>query len=75
MADFVNLFEWIQTVKPEDLPRAPFGFHKERYVVNVEKFLNSIKLEAYPGSPRAKYGTLQKDLRRLFEICNSGPTS
>ena len=68
--DFVNLFEWIQTVRPEALP--------ERFTVNYgevtgrTKWLEALQADATygPDGPRAKWGAVQADMRRVWELCN-----
>ncbi len=77
MADFPNLYEWIQTVKPEDFPPAPYQLYPGITVVNWDKFIKGIQLDG-PENARALTGALQCDLRELYDIwrkSSSDPTN
>ncbi|MBN1518159.1 hypothetical protein JXA32_16475 [Candidatus Sumerlaeota bacterium] len=70
-SDFINLYEWIQTVAVADLPPAPFKLHKGVIVIDAQKFLESLQADAGPNHPRAAYGALQDDLRELRNLLKS----
>ena len=70
MADFVDLFAWIQTVGPEDFPPAPFGFKQGLIIFNWDIYLKDLRC-SHPKGPRARTGALQEDLRRLYTLWNS----
>ena len=75
--DFVDLFEWVQALGPEDLPPVPFSLNSVITVTDAAKFLESLKRDVLPDSPRRRTGVVHEDLRRLYEICatwNSDPT-
>jgi hypothetical protein len=69
VTEFVNLYDWIQTVTLEDLPPVPFEFGGPWcVVVNAERFLKWMQSQG-PDSVRARnYGALQNDLRTLKEM-------
>ncbi len=69
---FEDLFIWVQGVRPEDLPAAPFLLYPHVTVINTAEWLKELKRDALGNmnSPRAKYGALQKDLRRIRSLCN-----
>lgn len=73
MGDFVNLYEWIQTVKPDDFPPAPFKFTPWLTILDWDKFLAGLRRSGRDSS-RARTGALQEDLRRLYDLWNSGRT-
>ena len=68
--DFVNLFEWIGSITIDALPSAPFESGAGGRVIDAAKWLASLQSDARggPKSPRAKYGALQADLRRVYEL-------
>ena len=73
MAEFVNLYEWIQTVEPGDFPPAPYPFKPWALIVDWEVFIMGLRQEGTRG-PRARTGALHEDLRRLYRLWNSGRT-
>jgi hypothetical protein len=77
----VDFYQWVETMAPGDLPRGPFRFSvgtdDRRHecnitITNPAKWLLSLQTDARRGDehPRARYGALQEDLRRLYELCN-----
>lgn len=64
----VNLFEWIQTVRPEQLPEAPFSTAPGQTVCDGAGWLRAVQRDAILGneSPRARWGALQEDLRWIY---------
>ena len=76
MVEFVDLYEWIQTVEPEDLPPPPFELKTGITVIGRERFLRSLQQQCLtPDHPRARIGGLQEDLRSLYKIlCNCDRT-
>lgn len=68
--DFVNLYEWIGTITPDTLPPAPFESGAGGRVTDTAKWLASLQSDARggPKSPRARWGSLQADLRRVYEL-------
>ena len=75
MPDFVNLWDWVQTLTAADLPTAPFSLHPAQVVVEPGKWLRKLQEDALegPGGPRA-LGSIQKDLRGLHEALNNKET-
>ncbi len=71
MADFLDLFDWVQGLTVADLPPAPFDFDGWQ-VRDPAKFLAALQGDARSGSqsPREKYGAVTDDLRRLFQLCS-----
>ena len=70
MDDFINLYEWILTVKPEDLPPAPIK-HGEGTIINTAVWLETVQFccrTKGPKSPRATYGALQEDLLFVYDL-------
>lgn len=69
---FENLFEWIQGVRPEQLPAAPLVLERGVVIINVAGWLEAVKKDALEGEngPRARTGGLQKDLRKVRELCS-----
>lgn len=63
------LADWALLLSPEDLP-SQFRLGPGVEVVHRERFLHSIKADvlAGPGGPRALYGGIQSDLRRLRSV-------
>lgn len=61
LADFVLLLQ------PEDLPAAPFSPGPAATVTDHAKYLRTLQADIRrgPSGPRARYGALQDDLRRL----------
>jgi hypothetical protein len=68
--DWLDLYEWIQTVSPEDLPPAPIALGPQITVTNTAAWLRSLQQDAKlrGKAPRARYGALQDDLRRAYEL-------
>lgn len=73
-AGLTPLFEWVQTVTPEQLPEAPFQLCPGVTVLDREGFLNAIKRDALDGnkSPRARYGALQYDCQLIEALVDKG---
>lgn len=69
MLDWVNLWDWVQAVTPEQLPPAPFELHPKCQVVNSDLWLAKLKEDAlHKRGPRAKTGAVHADMRRLYEL-------
>jgi len=68
--EFLNLYEWVQTVTPDMLPAAPFAASDGVTVLDSGLWLESVQAEARcgPAGPRAKYGAIQADMRRIYEL-------
>lgn len=71
--DFVDLFEWIQTVEAREFPPPPIPFRQGHKIINMDIFIQCLRMEKRDG-PRARLGSLQEDLRRLYAIWNSDHT-
>ena len=69
--DLAALADWVLLLAPDDLPTTPleFGGH---YCVVVDrcKFIASLQTDIRRGAsgPRARYGAIQSDLRRLRDL-------
>ncbi len=70
-SDFVNLFEWVQTVTPEMLPET-IVIRPGETVCTPGVWLDAIQKAALagPDGPRARYGALQSELRWLMNRIN-----
>lgn len=66
-----DLIRWIKS-NPK-LPQAPFQIAPGCTVMNLEKFLTGLMsdISGGPGSPRARMGSLQSDLRNLRALAGS----
>jgi hypothetical protein len=73
MADFVNLYDWLQTVETGDFPPAPFKITPWMLVLDWDKYLHYLSHRGLQG-PRTQTGAWQADLRRLYKLWNSGRT-
>jgi hypothetical protein len=71
MGDFVNLYDWIQTVSPDDFPPAPHKLSPGITILNWKKQIKYLRKET-SNSARAMTGALQERLRTLHELWNSG---
>ena len=61
-----DLFCWVQAVTPDMLPEAPFPLGHGVTVLDPARWLASVQRDARSElRPRAKWGALQEDLRRL----------
>ena len=68
--DWVNLFDWVQTVAPEQLPDPPWELAPCCMVVGNARFLTTLQGEAAhsnPKNPRFKYGRLHDELRATYQ--------
>lgn len=61
----VNLWEWVQTLRPSDLPAAPFALRQGVTVVDTTKWLASIQQDA---RQRVRYGGIHRKMRTLWEM-------
>jgi hypothetical protein len=68
--DFVDLYVWIQTVAPEQLPPAPFEAAPGVTVKDPPRWLAALQQDGRlgPNGARARYGAIQADLRRVYEL-------
>jgi hypothetical protein len=66
------LMDWALTLKPEDLPSAPWKLRSCVTTTDNEKFLTSLQrdIRKGPTSPRAKYGALQEDVIKIWNVIN-----
>ena len=66
-AETAALIEWFLTTSP---PRAPFTLSKAVVVAHPARWWEALRcdLAAGPNGPRARYGALQQDLRRLAAL-------
>lgn len=68
----LNLFEWIQTVTPDQLPAGHIQLHPAVMVLDQDKprWLDTLKQDAAkgPSVARARTGALCEDLRRVHEL-------
>lgn len=66
----VNLFEWSLTVRPAQLPVAPFPLFEATTVVDAPLWLAAVQadIRVGPRSCRLKTGVLFDDMRRLREL-------
>jgi len=71
LADFALL------LTPEDLPAVPFTLQPGVTVVNAGRFLTWLQADIRrgPSGPRARYGALQGDIRRLADIVFVPPSA
>ena len=63
------LGDFVLLLSVDDLPAAPFDFGPAATVVDATKFLGWLQADVRrgPNGPRAMYGALQSDLRRLWQ--------
>lgn len=66
--EFVNLFEWIRIVMPDEFPPPPFEMQPGVKVIETAVWLKALQNCAYPDHPRARYGALQCDLRNAYRV-------
>lgn len=68
-ADVEALGDFVLLLSVDDLPAAPFDFGPAETVVDAAKFLYWLQADVRrgPSGPRARYGALQSDLRRLSQ--------
>lgn len=68
--EFINLYEWCQTVTPDQLPECPFALSSTSTIVDKAVWLHSLQGDARrgPNAARAKWGALQQDLRDLYAL-------
>lgn len=67
--EWLDLFAWVQTVTPDMLP--PEFAHNYGVVVDPAKWLAAVQGDAQnKDCPRARYGALHGDLRRVWDLCN-----
>ncbi|MBI2481341.1 MAG: hypothetical protein HYV60_22685, partial [Planctomycetia bacterium] len=67
-SDIAAAADFALLLTPDDLPATPFDFGGPHcIVVDADKFLRWLQADVRRGpiSPRAMYGALQSDLRRL----------
>ncbi len=69
-AETAALIEWFLTTSP---PRAPFTLTKAVVVAHPARWWEALRrdIAAGPHGPRARYGALQQDLRRLAALMKS----
>ena len=66
-----DLFAWVQDVRAEQLPASSFPLTAGVTVLDPAKWLKKLQADCLmPKRPRAVFGALQQDLRRLHELCN-----
>jgi len=68
---FEDLFAWIQTVTPDQLPdtiEIDFGVT----VIGKALWLSKLQQDSQgrQKAARARYGSLQRDLRKVYELVN-----
>lgn len=64
-----DLFAWVQDVTPGQLPNPPVSLGSGVTLLNPAKWLTKLKEDCTMSKrPRAVFGALQHDLRRLYEI-------
>ncbi len=70
--DVAPLAELALSLTPSDLPPVSFPFGPATIVTDREKFLRWLQADIRrgPRGPRAMYGALQHDLRRLRDVVN-----
>lgn len=63
-----KLIEWFQA--DPQLPKEPFFLWPYSWVANPSKFYEALRMDidAGPEGPRAWYGSVQKDLARIYEL-------
>ncbi|MDA1055008.1 MAG: hypothetical protein O3C40_31685 [Planctomycetota bacterium] len=68
-ADVAAMADFALLLSVDDLPAAPFDFGPAETVVDAAKFLYWLRADVRrgPSGPRAMYGALQSDLRRLSQ--------
>ncbi len=66
-AETTALIEWFNGTKP---PSGPFELCRGVTVANPKRFWEALRRDVSlgPNGPRARYGALQQDLRRLAEL-------
>lgn len=71
--DFVDLFAWIQTVTPDQLPDT-IQLESAVTVFDKVKWLSKIQEDSQDRekAARARYGSLQRDLRLVYELVGGG---
>lgn len=64
----VNLYEWVQTVKPEMLP-AVINIRPGEVVCTPAVWLDALQkaAKAGPEGPLAVYGCIQQEMRWLYD--------
>ena len=69
-AEIAALIEWFLTTSP---PRDPFTLSKAVVVAHPARWWEALRrdIAAGPHGPRARYGALQQDLRRLAALMKS----
>ena len=62
-----TLLDWFRSAP---IPEAPFQLNGHTHVINADAFYAVLRreIEAGPGGARARYGTLQGDLRDLAKL-------
>lgn len=73
-ADTQELADWVQTLRPEDLPSVPFALRPGEKVANADVFLEHLQdAAAYgPDHPRNVVGVLKEDLKILKRVMDRG---
>lgn len=70
--DFINLWDWVQTLTVDDLPAGTLHPAPQRMVIECDKprWLSIIQRDAKDGpkGPRGRTGAIQEDLRYLYEL-------
>jgi len=70
-ADAADAADFVLLLDEHDLPEEPFEFaSQQRVIVDRAKFLTRLQADAWLGlgGPRARYGVIQRDLRRLHQL-------
>jgi hypothetical protein len=68
--ELIRIIDWDFIFKA---PLRPFQFHRAIMVIDPVGFWDMLKsdIAAGPNGPRTKYGSLQRDLRKLSEMFGS----
>ena len=72
--DFINLWDWVQTLAVDDLPTGTLHPAPQVMVFEQDKsrWLRALQSDAKhgPNGPRGRTGAIQGDLRYLYEVVN-----
>lgn len=69
-----ELLQWVQGVTVHMLPPVPFELHPSVTVTDASRFLAALKRDASDGKKSPRAAVLEKDVRRIRELCDSETT-